>query len=88
MTIKTSFGQWLKQRRKALDLTREDLAKRIGCAAVTLYKIESDERRPSKQIAELLSEYLNIAPAERATFINFARTEAVRRQRKWDTERV
>ena len=85
MTIKTSFGQWLKQRRKALDLTREDLAKQIGCAAVTIYKIESDERRPSKQIAELLSEYLNITPAERATFINFARTEASELADPWGT---
>ena len=27
-----SFGQWLKQRRKALDLTQEALARRVGCA--------------------------------------------------------
>ena len=73
MTAKTSFGQWLKQRRKALDLTREELAQRIGCAAVTLYKIEADERRPSKQIAELLAEHLNIPADEHAAFVRFAR---------------
>src|SRR5829696_5988205 len=85
MTTKISFGQWLKQRRKALDLTREDLAGRIGCAAVTLYKIEADERRPSKQIAELLAEHLNIAPAEHAAFVNFARTEAAESAAPWGT---
>ena len=85
MTAQTSFGQWLKQRRKALVLTREDLAGRIGCAAVTLYKIESDERRPSKQIAELLAEYLNIPPNERAAFIQFARAETVDSSVPWGT---
>jgi predicted ATPase/transcriptional regulator with XRE-family HTH domain len=85
MTAKTSFGQWLKQRRKALDLTREDLAGRIGCAAVTLYKIESDERRPSKQIAALLAEHLNIPPDERAAFIQFARAETVESSVPWGT---
>ena len=38
LTAQTSFGQWLKQRRKTLNLTREDLAQRVGCAAVTLSK--------------------------------------------------
>ena len=74
MTEKPSFGQWLKQRRKALDLTREDLARRIGCAVVTLKKIEADERRPSKQFAELLARHLNIPPEDHTTFVNFART--------------
>lgn len=85
MSSKISFGQWLEQRRKALDLTREDLAGRIGCATVTLYKIEADERRPSKQIAELLAEHLNIAPDERVAFVNFARTEASESSAPWGT---
>jgi DNA-binding XRE family transcriptional regulator len=50
----------LKQRCKTLDVTREGLAQRVGCAEVTLYKIETDERRPSKQMAERLAEQLNI----------------------------
>ena len=35
-----SLGAWLKQRRKVLDLTQEELARKIGCATVTLQKIE------------------------------------------------
>jgi predicted ATPase/DNA-binding XRE family transcriptional regulator len=85
MTDQTSFGQWLKQRRKALDLTREDLSGRIGCAAVTLYKIEADERRPSKQIATLLAEHLNIPPDERAAFVHFARAEGAEDSAPWGT---
>ncbi|MBX3083725.1 MAG: tetratricopeptide repeat protein [Anaerolineae bacterium] len=75
MTGTKSFGQWLKQRRKTLDFTREDVARRIGCAAITLYKIEANERRPSKQIAELLADCLNIPVAERPAFVRFARAE-------------
>jgi predicted ATPase/DNA-binding XRE family transcriptional regulator len=85
MTAKTSFGQWLKQRRKTLDISQEDLAQQIGCAAVTLYKIEAEERRPSKQIAALLAEHLNIPPDERPAFVRFARAEAVVDSAPWGT---
>ncbi len=71
----TSFGTWLKQRRKALDLTQEELARRLGCATVTLQKIELDERRPSKEIAARLAEALEIPPAERPPFLGVARGE-------------
>lgn len=67
------FAQWLKQCRKELDLTQEELARRLGCAAVTLRKIEAGSRRPSKQLAELLAEHFHIPPAERAAFLKFAR---------------
>ncbi len=85
MVAKTSFGQWLKRRRKVFDLTRDDLASRIGCAAVTITKIEADERRPSKQMAALLAEHLHIPPDEIATFINFARTEGAISTAPWGT---
>jgi hypothetical protein len=47
-----SFGYWLQRRRKALDLTQEQLAQRVGCAPGTIRKIEADERRPSEQLGE------------------------------------
>jgi predicted ATPase/transcriptional regulator with XRE-family HTH domain len=72
----TSFGQWLKKRRKALDLTQQELARRVGCAVITIEKIEANERRPSKQMAGLLAEHLGIAPDERPTFVRFARMGA------------
>jgi predicted ATPase/class 3 adenylate cyclase len=70
-----SFGYWVRRRRKALDLTQSDLARRAGCAVVTIQKIESDERRPAHQIAERLAEQLAIPADERAAFLQCARAE-------------
>src|SRR5436309_2763774 len=64
-----SFGAWLTRRRKALGLSRAELARRVSCATVTLRKIEEDARRPSPELAALLAEYLAVAPAERPTFV-------------------
>jgi predicted ATPase/DNA-binding XRE family transcriptional regulator len=68
-----SFGQWLRQRRRALDLTQEEFARLVGCSAVTLRKLEAETRRPSKQIAERLAEVLHIAHEDRPAFLRFAR---------------
>ncbi len=70
-----TFGEWLRQRRSELRLTREELAERVGCSVALLRKIEDGERRPSLQIAELLANSLNIPPAEQPTFIKVARGE-------------
>lgn len=67
------FGEWLKIRRKALDLTQAELADRAGCSIHTIRKIESGERRPSKQLASLLANSLEIPSGERETFANVAR---------------
>jgi non-specific serine/threonine protein kinase len=68
-----SFGYWLRLKRKALDLTREALANRVGCSVSTIRKLEDEERRPSAQIAELLAEIFKIPPTEKAAFLRFAR---------------
>src|SRR5438046_10022528 len=73
MENQTHFGQWVKQRRKELRLTRKDLAQALDVSVVTIGKIELGERRPSMQVAELLVEHLNIPVAERESFIRFAR---------------
>src|SRR5687768_909601 len=75
MTVETSFGRWLQRRRKALDLTQEELAQRVGCATETLRKIEADVRRPSRQMSERLAEALEIPEADRVVFIKAARAE-------------
>lgn len=73
MDATQSFGAWLKSHRKGLDLTQEELAERIGCSLIAIRKIEADERRPSRQIAELLAGLFRIPPEEREEFISFAR---------------
>ncbi len=55
-----SFGQLVKTHRRDRDLTQDELARRVGCAPVTLRKIEYDDLRPSVQIAERLAMALNI----------------------------
>ena len=75
MQLDVSFGHWLEKRRKALDMTREELARKVGCSVSALRKIETDERRPSKQLAELLATRLEISAEERGTFIRIARGE-------------
>jgi predicted ATPase/DNA-binding XRE family transcriptional regulator len=70
-----SFGTWVKRRRKALDLTQQELAKQIGCSPSLIFKIESDERRPSRQMAELLAKKLDIPAEQRSLFLKIARKE-------------
>jgi predicted ATPase/transcriptional regulator with XRE-family HTH domain len=73
--VETSFGNWIKRRRKALDLTQEQLAQRVGCSTSAIFKIEADERRPSRQIAELLAQHLEIPADQHALFLKIARQE-------------
>jgi len=56
-----SFGYWLRRKRKALDLTREGLAERVGCSVSTIRKLEEEERRPSDQMAERLADIFEIS---------------------------
>jgi predicted ATPase/transcriptional regulator with XRE-family HTH domain len=72
-----SFGLWIKRRRKALDLTQEALAARVGCSKELIVKIEGDARRPSRQIAVLLAQHLQLAPDESEDFVRCARAELV-----------
>jgi predicted ATPase/DNA-binding XRE family transcriptional regulator len=68
-----SFGEWLKRQRKAAGLTQEELAKRVGCSAIAIRKIEAEQRRPSAQIAELLADIFNVSPNDQKQFLRFAR---------------
>src|SRR5262249_43964960 len=70
-----SFGAWVRRRRRALDLTRDELAAPIGCSVVTIRHIETDERRPSKQLAARLADGLQLSADERPTFVQAARGE-------------
>src|SRR6478609_9916822 len=68
-----TFGGWLKQRRKEQGISPDQFAELLGCSAITLLKVEAGERRPSRQLAQLLAEHLHIPPDEREAFITFAR---------------
>ena len=67
------FGNWVYRRRKALDLTQRDLARKVSCSLSMLRKIEREERRPSEQLAELLADHLGIDDVQRVSFLLLAR---------------
>ncbi|WP_420644702.1 helix-turn-helix domain-containing protein [Candidatus Leptofilum sp.] len=75
MVNQSSFGQILRERRTWLGLTQAELARRSGCAPITIRKIEGDTLRPSVQLALLLAQSLKISDAEQAGFVQLARQE-------------
>jgi predicted ATPase/DNA-binding XRE family transcriptional regulator len=68
-----SFGTWLRQQRRALDLTQKALADKVGCAEITVRRMEADEYKPSSELALALFEKLGIPEPERTQWIRFAR---------------
>jgi transcriptional regulator with XRE-family HTH domain len=72
MTERTTFGHWLKQRRRLLGLTQEQIAQQVPCAVETIRKLESGTRRPSKDLAERLAIVLQLGDDERVTFVQVA----------------
>ena len=73
METTSTFGQWLKQRRHELDLTQEAVAEAASCSIETIRKIESGQRRPSRQMAEVLADHLHVDPRVRPAFVLWAR---------------
>ena len=68
-----SFGTWMRHRRKTLDLTQPELAERLHCSVNTIKKLETNARRPSKQLAELLAVQFHIPEEQRTLFVEYAR---------------
>ena len=73
MQEEISFGIWLRKQRHALDLTRQAFANQVGCAEVTLRRIEAGTLKPSKELASILLGKLGIAETELPQWISFAR---------------
>ena len=69
------FSEWLKRRRQELDLTQEQLAQRASCSVFAIRKLESGERRPSRQLARTLAQSLEIPHDDQSVFIKAARGE-------------
>ncbi len=61
-----SFGAIVEERRHFRDLTESELARRVGCATITIRKIDADTLRPSVQIAERLAMALARSRATRS----------------------
>jgi predicted ATPase/DNA-binding XRE family transcriptional regulator len=68
-----SFGTWLRQKRRSLDLTQKAFADQVGCAEITVRRMEADEYKPSNELALVLFEKLGIPESERPQWARFAR---------------
>lgn len=75
----TTFADWMRNRRRALGLTQAALAEQVGCALVTIRKIEQQTRRPSPQLCALLADQLVIPAAQREAFLRLGRGEFLER---------
>ncbi len=73
MSNPTTFGQWLKQRRKALGLTQKELARRAGCAEITLRKIEAGDLHASAPLVASLTKVAGAADADLPNLLSLAR---------------
>ncbi|MGE5377506.1 MAG: tetratricopeptide repeat protein [Bacteroidota bacterium] len=67
------FGEWLRTRRRMLDLTQQAFADEVGCARVTLRRIESGALKPSKELARMILTRLEIPDDLQETWIRYAR---------------
>ena len=68
-----SFGSWLRKQRRTLDLTRQAFANQVGCAEVTLRRIEAGTLKPSKHLAQMIFQKLDIPHDGWPQWISFAR---------------
>ena len=76
MNHEPSFGSIVREHRRMRDLTQAELGRRVGCAVITIRRIETGTLRPSQQVAERLAMALAIPLEERAAFIRLARSIA------------
>ncbi|MEZ4674843.1 MAG: AAA family ATPase [Caldilineaceae bacterium] len=56
------------------DWTQVELAQRVGYSVATIRKLERDELRPSKHLAELLAQALDVISTQQASLVYFARS--------------
>ncbi len=68
-----TFGDWVRQRRRALDLTQAELADRVAYSAITVRRVEAGMRRPSKELVERLAHHLGVPDDEMAVFRRLGR---------------
>jgi predicted ATPase/DNA-binding XRE family transcriptional regulator len=73
MDVTYSFGEWIRRRRKALDLTQHELAECAFCSVNTIKKLETDQRRPSRELAVSLANALAVPSDAVEQFVECAR---------------
>lgn len=80
MEFTPPYGAWQKERRRQLELTQEDLARRAHYSTVAIHRVETGGLRPSREMAEALAGALDIPAADRPVFVSFARGGSARQK--------
>lgn len=60
MQMPSTFGDIIYRRRKALSLTQEELADKVGVKPTYIGYLERGKRRPGPRIVSALAEHLNL----------------------------
>jgi predicted ATPase/DNA-binding XRE family transcriptional regulator len=68
------FAQWIKERRRSLDMTQATLGRLAGCSESSIRKIEAGTLKPSRQVADLLASSLQVQEEDRAELVRWARS--------------
>ena len=59
-----SFGRFIRERRNQLNLTRDDLARRIKASVLFVSQLEANQRRPSDATVSKLAKVLGLDRGE------------------------
>ena len=68
------LSQWIRRRRKSLDLTQAELAHKLACSVSTIQKVEEGDRRPSKNLIASLVKVLEIPEEQHQAFARLVRS--------------
>ncbi len=63
-SIERSFGAAIRERRRQLDLTQEEVGKRIGTSTPYVGHLESGKRHPSEKVIARLRDVLGLSGRE------------------------
>lgn len=76
-SLKNKFGKRIKELRKAMGYTQEELAERIGIEPTNLSKIENGLHFPQSEKLEKLARLFNIKIMELFNFEHFQNKESL-----------
>ncbi len=92
MSSQTPFGTLVRKLREDSGLSRRELAERLHCAEVSVRKIETGERKPSRSLAAALAVHLRVSDLDRPAFLALAGAREPRRSGRpvddWATRRL
>ncbi len=67
-----SFGAWLRAHRKQHAWTQESFAEEVGCATITIRRLETDRYSPSPGLIQRILQVLNVPAADHSALIAWA----------------